>query len=178
MVVLYSRWCIAWWLRSQAGYDKMGFDQIHSWLLMATSLQTLLLSRVGITFIWNLHITIHHSMRTLLSNQFPINKQGLKLAVLQKGIKSLSDSLQLSLVILSLKINYIKAGSNSQVLKMTSLQVGTSWKKTLNAGNYCRGTFGSELIKQAIPWLQVGFLLLLIPLETFLNTLHYTNRPT
>ena len=65
-------------------------------------------------------------MKTLFSNQFPINKQGLKLAVLQKGIKSLSDSLQLSLVILSLKINYIKAGSNSQALKITVLQVGTS----------------------------------------------------
>ena len=99
---------------------------------------------VLITFIWNLHIAIHHSMRTLFSNQFPINKQGLKLAVLQKGIKSLSDSLQLSLVILSLKINYTKAGSNSQALKITALQVGTLWKKTLNAGNYCRGTFGSE----------------------------------
>lgn len=35
-----------------------------------------------------------------------------------------------------------------------------------------------KLIKQAIPWLQVGFLLLLIPLETFLNTLLYTDRPT
>ena len=131
MVVLFLRWYIAWWLRSQAGYDKMGFDQIHSWLLMAISQQTLLLSRVGITFIWNLHIAIHHSMRTLFSDQFPINKQSLKLAVLQKGIKSLSDSLQLSLVILSLKINYTKAGSNYQVLKITVLQVGTSWKKNI-----------------------------------------------